>query len=87
MDKELKQFGDDLIASIQEAKTGTYAASHSPATITKRMRGRPALEAKRPVLNMRIDAEVLDAIKSNGRGWQTKLNQFLRSQAEQLKRL
>ena len=87
MDKELKQFGDDLVASIKEAKAGVYAASHSPAMIAKRMRGRPALDVKRPVLNMRIDAEVLELIKSNGRGWQTKLNQFLRSQAEQLKRL
>jgi len=47
------------------------------ATI-KRGRGRPPVDVKRPTLNMRIDAEVLDAFKATGPGWQTRINAVLR---------
>ncbi len=41
-------------------------------------RGRPPLAVKRPTLNMRIDADVLDAFKATGPGWQTRINAVLR---------
>ena len=47
------------------------------ATIT-RGRGRPSVAVKRPTLNMRVDAEVLDAFKATGPGWQTRINAVLR---------
>jgi uncharacterized protein (DUF4415 family) len=47
------------------------------ATI-RRGRGRPAVAVKRPTLNMRVDAEVLDALKATGPGWQTRINALLR---------
>jgi uncharacterized protein (DUF4415 family) len=53
------------------------AAYWKAATIT-RGRGRPALAVKRPTLNMRVDAGVLDAFKSTGQGWQTRINAVLR---------
>jgi uncharacterized protein (DUF4415 family) len=46
------------------------------ATI-KRGRGRPILDVKRPTLNMRIDADVLQAFKATGPGWQTRINAVL----------
>ncbi len=52
------------------------AAYWASATI-KRGRGRPAVAEKRPTLNMRVDAEVLDAFKATGPGWQTRINQLL----------
>jgi hypothetical protein len=33
---------------------------------------------KRPALNMRIDADVLEAFKATGQGWQTRINPALR---------
>ena len=33
---------------------------------------------KRPTLNMRVDADVLDAFKATGPGWQTRINALLR---------
>ena len=33
---------------------------------------------KRPTLNMRADADVLDAFKATGQGWQTRINAVLR---------
>jgi uncharacterized protein (DUF4415 family) len=47
------------------------------ATIT-RGRGRPPVAVKRPTLNMRVDAEVLQAFKATGPGWQTRINSLLR---------
>jgi uncharacterized protein (DUF4415 family) len=44
----------------------------------KRGRGRPAAALKRPTLNMRVDADVLEAFKATGRGWQTRVNSALR---------
>ena len=43
----------------------------------KRGRGRPAISTKRPTLNMRVDADVLDAFKATGPGWQTRINALL----------
>jgi len=47
------------------------------STIT-RGRGRPRVSVKRPTLNMRVDAEVLEAFKATGAGWQTRINAVLR---------
>ena len=47
------------------------------ATIT-RGRGRPPVSVKRPTLNMRVDADVLDAFRASGAGWQTRINAVLR---------
>lgn len=55
----------------------TVAAYWREASI-KRGRGRPSVAVKRPTLNMRVDAEVLDAFKATGPGWQTRINALLR---------
>ena len=52
------------------------------ATIT-RGRGRPRVSVKRPTLNMRVDAEVLEAFKATGAGWQTRINAVLRDAVAQ----
>ena len=44
----------------------------------KRGRGRPAAAVKRPTLNMRVDADVLEAFKATCQGWQTRINAALR---------
>ena len=53
-------------------------AAYWAASTVKRGRGRPAVETKRPTLNMRIDADVLEAFKATGQGWQTRINAALR---------
>ena len=37
-----------------------------------------AAAVKRPTLNMRVDADVLEAFKATGQGWQTRINAALR---------
>jgi uncharacterized protein (DUF4415 family) len=57
--------------------SAAVAAHWQQATI-KRGRGRPTTPVKRPTLNMRVDADVLEAFKATGQGWQTRINAALR---------
>lgn len=43
-----------------------------------RRRGRPAVERPKAPMTTRVDADVLEAIKHSGKGWQTRLNDVLR---------
>ena len=47
------------------------------------LRGRPPLATKRPMLSMRVDADVLEHLRASGKGWQTKVNALLRQAVEQ----
>ena len=42
-------------------------------------RGRPKSAATKVSTTIRLDADVLEALKSSGQGWQTRLNGILRS--------
>jgi uncharacterized protein (DUF4415 family) len=53
-------------------------ATYWQAATIKRSRGRPLVLVRRPTLNMRVDAEVLEAFKATGPGWQTRINALLR---------
>jgi len=41
-------------------------------------RGRPPAEHPKVHTGLRLDAEVLDAFKAGGRGWQTRINEALK---------
>ena len=42
------------------------------------MRGRPRLARPKVALTMRVDADVMDALKSKGPGWQARVSGLLR---------
>jgi uncharacterized protein (DUF4415 family) len=48
-------------------------------TIGIRPRGRPKSETRKAAISLRVDADVLDAFKSTGEGWQTRMNGILRA--------
>ncbi len=52
-----------------------------PASLQTRPKkiGRPVLKNKKTAISIRLDADVLDAIKATGDGWQTRMNDALRS--------
>ena len=68
---------DDQSGPYDPNDTAAVSAYWQKATIT-RGRGRPPVAVKRPTLNMRVDADVLDAFKATGPGWQTRINAVLR---------
>ncbi|MFO1332721.1 MAG: BrnA antitoxin family protein [Rubrivivax sp.] len=71
-----------LRESLAEAKAGQFAAVHTPEQIAARRRGRPAgsmaAVTKEPV-KLRLDPDVLAALRATGEGWQTRINDMLRA--------
>lgn len=47
--------------------------------LIQRGRGRPKLAAPKEQINIRLDADVLAALRQSGPGWQTKINEILRA--------
>jgi uncharacterized protein (DUF4415 family) len=45
-------------------------------------RGRPKAAVTKTHVNIRLDADVLEAFKATGRGWQTRINSALREWLE-----
>ncbi|MGQ8878796.1 BrnA antitoxin family protein [Delftia sp. NA_296.1] len=54
--------------------TGDMLAEMQPLA----RRGRPPLEQPKLSMTMRVDADVLMAIKATGAGWQSRVNEVLR---------
>ncbi|HXA23848.1 MAG TPA: BrnA antitoxin family protein [Acetobacteraceae bacterium] len=48
------------------------------ATALRRGRGRPEKPDRKVNLTLRIDPDVLEAYRHEGKGWQTRINQVLR---------
>ena len=77
----MSRFERDLLESIRQAKAGEYAAVHTPEAIIERRRGRPAGSVKadaKVAINLRVDPDVLAALRATGPGWQTRVNAILR---------
>ena len=78
-DAESQQFMDDLEPSIQQAQRGEHAAVHTPEQIMARRRGRPVLVNPKEPVKLRLDADLLAALRATGDGWQTRINATLRA--------
>ncbi|MET0749303.1 MAG: BrnA antitoxin family protein [Rhizobium sp.] len=48
----------------------------------RRARGRPAIEAPKRQISLRLDPDVIDAFKATGKGWQGRVNAALRKAAK-----
>jgi uncharacterized protein (DUF4415 family) len=44
----------------------------------RRRRGRPRLERPKVSITFRVDADVADALRARGKGWQTRMNDVLK---------
>lgn len=83
MDPEIKQFQEDLLESIRQAKRGEYARVHTPEEIMARAarRGRPlgsVSPTTKQAVKLRLDPDLLAALRASGAGWQTRVNTILR---------
>ena len=50
----------------------------APELAKKLRRGRPRVENPKVPVSMRLDPDVVDRLKADGRGWQTRANALLR---------
>ena len=81
-DPEMLEFEAALLRSVGQAVRGEYAAVHTPEQIAARKRGRPVGTVKANVkvsTTIRFDADVLEALKATGPGWQSRTNDLLRA--------
>ncbi|NML16415.1 BrnA antitoxin family protein [Azohydromonas caseinilytica] len=63
----------DRVVSREE-----YAAAFKTASKAATKMGRPKLERPKRPVTVRYDADVIDAFKATGPGWQTRMNDALR---------
>jgi uncharacterized protein (DUF4415 family) len=83
-DTSQKDFEADLIRSLKQALNGGYGRVHTPDEIAERIkrRGRPVGSTKastKQAVKLRLDPDVLLALRSMGKGWQTRVNEQLRA--------
>ena len=50
--------------------------------MNKAARGRPRLEKPKQAIKLRLDVEIIEAFKSTGEGWQTRINALLKKEAK-----
>jgi uncharacterized protein (DUF4415 family) len=71
-----------LREALSEAQAGQVGRVHTPEQVVARRRGRPAgslaAVTKEPV-KIRLDPDVLAALRATGDGWQTRVNDLLRA--------
>lgn len=70
---------DAAIAAGIAADPDTYVMGDAEFA-KARQRGRPPVAIKRPTMTMRIDPDILAALKASGKGWQTRVNDLLRKE-------
>lgn len=75
--RPMSDFERELLESVDQALRGETAAVHTPEAIAVRRRGRPrgSVQAvKKRSTTIRFDADVLEALRATGPGWQTRIN-------------
>ncbi|CAN5289307.1 BrnA antitoxin family protein [soil metagenome] len=86
MTKRSKNFGfiiptpeeDAAINAGIAADPDTYELTAADFAVMRPLRGRPPALRPKAALTMRVDADVLEALKATGPGWQTRVNALLK---------
>ena len=80
LDNDAPEATDEWFAKARPAKD--VLADLMGAEVAKEMlkpkRGRPPASRPKEHVNIRLDADILDAFKERGAGWQTRINMALR---------
>ena len=81
VDREMREFEAALLRSVDQAKKGVIAASHTPSAIQARRAGRPVgstKPARKVPTTIRLSPEVSSAFRATGDGWQTRIDAALK---------
>jgi uncharacterized protein (DUF4415 family) len=84
IDKENPEWTDEDFKHARPASEALpeIYGPHAAAEMLK-PRGRPKAATTKTHVNIRLDADVIDAFKAKGRGWQTLMNRALREWLDQ----
>ena len=77
-DSENPEWTADMFAKAKPASEFFPPETYAKLVAMKRPRGRPKADITKVFTAMRLDADVLEAFKSSGKGWQTRINAALR---------
>lgn len=78
-DHDTEELGDQFFA---KAKPAVEVLGAATVAALKRGRGRPlgsVADQTKEKVNLRLDPDVLEALRASGRGWQTRVNDLLRA--------
>lgn len=81
-DPEVAAFEAALLRSVDQAISSQHARVHTPEQIAIRRRGRPVGSVQattKEAVKIRLDADLLAALRATGDGWQTRINDTLRA--------
>ena len=70
---------EDFRAARPAAEVFAEVFGPQAAEMMKRGRGRPAKADKKINQTLRLDADVVDAYRQSGTGWQARVNEILRA--------
>lgn len=76
-DPEMREFEEALLRSIEEGLAGVGRVNTPEQIVARRPGGRPVQAVHKAPVTLRLDAEVLAAWRSSGKGWQTRAAQAL----------
>ena len=70
-----------LRESLAQAKAGTFSRVHTPEQIVMFLPERPmgSKRSAKEAIKIRLDADVMAALRASGDGWQTRINDMLRA--------
>jgi len=80
-DADNPELAPEFFKRAKPASEALGAETAGKLVAMKRPRGRPAgslAERRKVAVSMRFDPDVLDAMRSSGLGWQTRVNDLLR---------
>lgn len=76
-DPEMREFEEALLRSIEEGLAGVGRVNTPEQIMARRSGGRPVQAVHKAPVTLRLDADVLAAWRSSGKGWQTRAAQAL----------
>lgn len=77
-DQDNPELTTEWFAKAKLASEAFPAETYAALVAIKRPRGRPKADETKVFTAIRLDADLLDAFKSTGKGWQTRMNAALR---------
>ena len=78
VDPDAHEWMDEDFAGAKPASEFFPPETYAALVAMKRARGRPKAETTKVLTAIRLDADLLDAFRSTGKGWQTRVNAALR---------
>lgn len=77
-DPDSRELDDKWFSDAKPASEAFSPETYAALVALKRPRGRPKADETKVFTAIRLDADLLDAFKSTGKGWQTRVNAALR---------